>query len=50
MRHLLDAGFCPEGPHPIEHLRKGFKMGEKITLPPIGRCTPIPPGAGVGMG
>ena len=50
MRHLLDAEFCTGGPHPIEHIGCGLKMGERITLPLIGRVTPILPDAEVGVG
>ena len=50
MRHLLDAEFYTGGPHPIEHIGCGLKMGERITVSLIGRVTPCSLGAGVGMG
>ena len=50
MRYLLGAEFCTGGPHPIEHIGYGLKMGERITFPLIGKVTPILPDAGVGVG
>ena len=50
MRHLLNTVVCTGGPHPIEHIGCGLKMGERITLPLIGRVTSVPPDAGVGVG
>ena len=40
MRHLLNTVFCTGE----------LKTGERITLPLIGKVTPIPPAAGVGGG
>ena len=49
-RNLLDAEFCTGSPPPIEHMRCGLKMGERMTLPPIGWVLLILPDERVGLG